>query len=184
MFNDLKESEEKLSDNEFKKLVELFKNISDSLQCMMIPFTLKTKDENILTEAVNDYKDYIKRFEQLVRFLASFGSVLKQKPIDEKDGSFSFHIDESIGEVVEFYENTMTSEKESKQVDRLKKSYSAFLMLSRTLNNAIINYNKEFPDHKITELKNIPDSKTLNLNSVDLLRYVKDVDSKKVELFS
>lgn len=183
MFNSLKKKED-LSNNEIDRLVDLFRDTSASLQCMMIPYTLKTKKENILKETINDYREYLENFGQLTRFLISFSAKLQQKPIDERDGKFSCHIDESIKDVVDFYESTMINENESKQVNRVKKSYFAFLMLSRALNNAIINYNKDFPNYKVTELKNIPEPKSLNLDNVDLLQYVKDVESKKIDLFS
>lgn len=182
-FNKLIEKEEqKSSAKGFEKIVNLFEDISDTLQCLMIPFTLKSKNENVLQEAVSDYKAFIRQFGQLLRYLKTFNKY-KKEPIDDNKGAFAKHLDNCIGDVVDFYNDTMLNEKSTKQVERVQKAYYAYLMLSRILNTAIRLYNKEYPKYKIAELKKIPDPKYLDLNSVNLEKYIDDAYEKSNELF-
>jgi len=161
----------------------MFEDISDTLQCLMIPFTLSSKTESVLQEAVTDYKAFIKQYGQWLRHMKTFNSASQNKPIEDNNGSFARRLDNCIKDVVDFYNQTMLNEKNTKQVERVQKAYYAYLMLSRILNTAIKLYNKEYPKYKISELKKIPDPKYLDFNSVDLGKYIDDAYAKANELF-
>ena len=137
-FNELIEKEEEKSTAMgFEKLVSMFEDISDTLQCLMIPFTLSSKTESVLQEAVTDYKTFIKQYGQLLRYIKTFNSASQNKPIEDNNGSFARRLDNCIKDVVDFYNQTMLNEKNTKQVEHVQKAYDAYLMLSRVLNTAI-----------------------------------------------
>lgn len=137
-FNGLIEKEEEKSTAiGFEKLVSMFEDISDTLQCLMIPFTLSSKTESVLQEAVTDYKAFIKQYGQLLRYMKTFNSASQNKPIEDNNGSFARRLDNCIKDVVDFYNQTMLNEKNTKQVERVQKAYYAYLMLSRVLKTAI-----------------------------------------------
>ena len=183
-FNELIEKEEeKSSVKGFEKLVNLFEDISDTLQCLMIPFTLDSKSESVLQEAVTDYKAFIRQYGQILRYMKTFHFFSQKKPIGDKEGAFATHLDNCINDVVDFYNQTMLNEKNTKQVERVQKAYYAYLILCRVLNTAIRLYNNEYPKYKILELKKIPDPKYLDLDSVKLEKYIEDAYEKANELF-
>lgn len=184
-FNELVEKEEEKSTaKSFEKIVNLFEDISDTLQCLMIPFTLNSQTEDVLQEVVTDYKAFIRQYGQLLRYMKTFHSASQNKPIGDNNGAFAMRLDNCIKDVVDFYNQTMLNEKDTKQIERVQKAYYAYLMLSRILNTCIKMYNSEYPNYKIVELKKIPEPKYLDLNSVDLEKYIEDAYEKANELSS
>ncbi|MBP3615718.1 MAG: hypothetical protein J6J27_02290 [Alphaproteobacteria bacterium] len=169
-FNELIEKEEEKSTAMgFEKLVSMFEDISDTLQCLMIPFTLSSKTESVLQEAVTDYKAFIKQYGQLLRYIKTFNSASQNKPIEDNNGSFARRLDNCIKDVVDFYNQTMLNEKNTKQVEHVQKAYYAYLMLSRVLNTAIKVKQPDLSEGDTTHWALPPLSEGLNFSNIMLL---------------
>ena len=185
MFSEIKEKLKVPEQSAFDNLISLFDDLCFLIISFFIPFTLQSisKEKEYFLEEVKDCKDYVSRFFQLLRFLKSFDKWLLSKPIESKDNQFSLKIDQTIKEVVDFYDSIVISGPQN-QVRFINQSYSSFLLISRVLNTAIKLYNKEFSDYQIKELENIPIPKCLNLDNVtNLKNYIDEVYNNKEALF-
>jgi hypothetical protein len=171
--------------DDFSVIQDKFSELAELFQDICIPYLITSVDEkghqklieSEIIEVNEKYEQFKIKINQFIEIIQVF-FMKSNFVLSDNCKKFTNHIDTDLYEAVKIFESI--NKDNQLQIEKIKKSYSAFIILARLINTSIKMYNDFNPNNKLDQLHNIPNHQFYEVTDINQFITEFTFDLKKI----